>query len=100
MNIREVFYALSDDIRLKIVRILIENEEVCVCQFQEIFGLSQPNVSFHLRILKKAGLVKSRKEGKWSYYSLNRENPVLDALIPFLLSEIPPENIKLSCERR
>ena len=88
MDIREVFYALSDEIRLKIVRLLISHQELCVCQFQEIFNLPQPHISFHLRILKKAGLVNSRKEGKWNYYSLNKENPLLKNLVPIIEKNI------------
>ena len=98
MELRKVFYALSDEIRLKIVRLLISHSELCVCQFQEIFGISQPNISFHLRVLRDAGLIKSRKEGKWSYYSLNTDNPVLKQLIPFIEKEIDAPEIKPFCE--
>ena len=98
MELREVFYALSDDIRLKIVRLLISHSELCVCQLQELFGISQPNISFHLRVLKKAGLVKSRKEGKWSYYSLNKEHPILKQLIPLIETNVYVPGIKPFCE--
>ena len=98
MELRKVFYALSDEIRLKIVRLLISHSELCVCQFQEIFGISQPNISFHLRVLKDAGLIKSRKERKWSYYSLNMDNPVLKQLIPFIEKEIDTPELKSFCE--
>ncbi len=84
MELRELFHALSDEIRLGIVRLLIAHKELCVCQLQEVFGISQPNISFHLRILKNAGLIKSRKEGKWNYYSLNKNNPTLKSLIPLI----------------
>ena len=97
MDIREVFYALSDDVRLKIVRLLIAHSELCVCQFQEIFNLSQPHISFHLRILKKAGLVNSRKVGKWSYYSLNKENPLLENLIPIIEKNVNVIGVKNFC---
>ena len=80
-SLRDVFYALSDKIRLEIIRLLIDNGEMCVCKFQEIFKVSQPNLSFHLGVLRKANLVKTRRKGTWMNYSLNGENPVLNDLI-------------------
>ncbi len=98
MELREIFYALSDEVRLKIVRLLIAHKELCVCQLQEVFGISQPNISFHLRILKNTGLIKSRKEGKWSYYSLNEDNPVLKQLIPLIEKNVNVLGVKPFCE--
>jgi ArsR family transcriptional regulator len=83
-KLRDVFYALSDRVRLEIIRLLIDNGEMCVCKFQEIFKISQPNLSFHLGILRKAGLVKTRRNGTWMNYSLNGENPVLKDLVPLI----------------
>ena len=83
-KLRDVFYALSDKIRLEIIRLLIDNEEMCVCKFQEIFEISQPNLSFHLSILRKASLVKTRKKGTWMNYSLNGENPILNDLVSLI----------------
>ncbi len=83
-RLRDVFYALSDKIRLEIIRLLIDNREMCVCKFQEIFKISQPNLSFHLGILRKAGLVKTRRKGTWMNYSLNGENPALKDLVPLI----------------
>lgn len=79
-DVRELFYALSDKIRLKIIKLLTENEEICVCKFQEIFKLPQPNLSFHLSILRKAKLVNTRKKGTWTFYKLNRENFIINIL--------------------
>ena len=64
--------ALADARRLEIVHLLMTRGEMCVCELMAAFGVSQSNVSFHLRSLKHAGLVNSRKAGKWMYYSLNR----------------------------
>lgn len=79
-ELRRIFYALSDDIRLEIVSMLLKEEEICVCSFMKHFNMSQPNISFHLRILKDASLLKARKQGKWVYYSINKENQVLELL--------------------
>ncbi|MGC8554977.1 MAG: ArsR/SmtB family transcription factor [Candidatus Acidulodesulfobacterium sp.] len=80
-NLRDIFYALSDNIRLEVISMLIDNGEMCVCKFQEIFKISQPNLSFHLGILRKSGLVKTRRKGTWMNYSLNYENEFLKNLI-------------------
>jgi len=82
--LRDIFYALSDRIRLEIIRLLIDNGEMCVCKFQEIFKISQPNLSFHLGILRKSNLVKTRRKGTWMNYSLNGENLLLNFLIPII----------------
>ncbi|HYG57025.1 MAG TPA: metalloregulator ArsR/SmtB family transcription factor [Symbiobacteriaceae bacterium] len=49
-----------------------EAEGICVCEFQEVYGLGQSKVSYHLRILREAGLVLEEMRGKWTFYSLNR----------------------------
>ena len=47
---------------------------ICVCEFEDYFGMGQSKVSYHVRRLKEAGLVHEEKRGKWSFYSLDREN--------------------------
>jgi ArsR family transcriptional regulator len=46
---------------------------ICVCEFEDRFGMGQSRVSYHVRKLKEAGLVSEEKRGKWSFYSLDRE---------------------------
>lgn len=50
-----------------------ESEGICVCEFQEWYGLGQSKVSYHLRILREAGLINEETRGKWSFYSINRK---------------------------
>lgn len=64
-----LFSALSDETRLGIVEMLRDGER-CVCDLQEAFGAAQSRLSYHLKVLKEAGLVTDRKEGRWSYYTL------------------------------
>ena len=64
--------ALGDTHRLKILYLLLRCGEMCVCECILALGLSQSNLSFHLKTLKQAGFIKARKSGKWMYYSLNR----------------------------
>lgn len=63
------FKALADRTRLRLIN-LIGDDEVCVCVLVQVFRTNQPKVSRHLAYLRKAGLVSSRKEGKWMNYSL------------------------------
>jgi len=64
------FHALSEPLRLQILG-LLRSQELCVCELCEHLGTTQSKLSFHLKTLKEAGLVNSRQEGRWIYYSLN-----------------------------
>ncbi|MEH2235554.1 ArsR/SmtB family transcription factor [Nostoc sp.] len=64
------FHALSDPLRISVLE-LLRQRELCVCDLCEALGVSQSKLSFHLKTLKEAGLVHSRQEGRWIYYSLN-----------------------------
>ena len=68
----ELFHALSDETRLSIVQRLRGGEH-CVCDLTDLLDAAQSRLSFHLRVLKEAGLVTDRREGRWVHYSLNRE---------------------------
>lgn len=64
-----LFHALSDETRLGILDRLRAGEQ-CVCDLTDALDAAQSRLSFHLRVLKDAGLVTDRKEGRWSYYTL------------------------------
>ena len=64
------FHALSDPLRLQIIQ-LLRHQELCVCELSEKLAVAQSKLSFHLKTLKEAGLVRSRQEGRWIYYCLN-----------------------------
>jgi ArsR family transcriptional regulator len=68
----ELFHALSDETRLAILAMLRDGER-CVCDLQEELDAAQSRLSFHLRVLKEAGLVADRREGRWSYYRITPE---------------------------
>jgi DNA-binding transcriptional ArsR family regulator len=61
--------ALADENRVRML-MLLQDGELCVCQITELFGLAASTISKHLSILYHAGLVDSRKDGRWIYYSL------------------------------
>lgn len=71
-NLADRFKALADSTRLHIIHLLMTHGEMCVCEFMTLLDLTQSNVSFHLKTLKHAGFVTSRKEGKWMFYTLKR----------------------------
>jgi len=62
---------LADEARLRILGLLADRE-LCVCEMVGVLKLSQPLVSHHLRVLRDAGLLSSRRRGKWIYYTLDR----------------------------
>ena len=92
-RLARVAKALSDPIRLGMLDVMAQGrgccgfadpaargvpgatdpQGICVCEFQEQFGLAQSKVSYHLRVLREAGLVSEETRGKWSFYALDRE---------------------------
>jgi ArsR family transcriptional regulator len=64
------FKALADPTRVSIINRLAGGEACCVCDLTDVFELSQPTVSHHLRILREAGLVEAERRGTWAYYRL------------------------------
>ena len=82
--------ALSDPIRVRMLSMMAEGrgccdfsdsgvpagegeEGICVCEFEDQFGMGQSKVSYHMKKLKEAGLVREERRGKWSFYSIDRE---------------------------
>lgn len=70
-TLRNVLRAMSEQSRLDIVRAL-STEQLCVCHLTEILGLTQPQVSNHLRVLREAGIVERERYRYWTYYRLSR----------------------------
>ena len=68
--IAERFKALADPTRVAILNRLATADECCVCDLNEAFELSQPTISHHLGVLRRAGLVESERRGTWAFYRL------------------------------
>ena len=66
---RQLLKALADPLRLEVVEALIGGER-CVCELTDQLGLAQSRLSFHLRVMREAGLIEARVQGRWVYYSL------------------------------
>ncbi len=80
------FYALSDETRLRVVELLVGGER-CVCELQAAIGATQSRLSFHLKVLRDAGLVHDRRAGRWVHYSLRPE--VLEEIATFVREQRP-----------
>ncbi len=89
----EVYKALGDPTRLEIISLLTESENLCVNVIAEKTGMSQPAISQHLKILKNAGFLNSKKMGMHVHYSLNRDKvkEFTDSMTS-LFSEKPAHN--------
>lgn len=89
----DLFKALSDQTRLRIVVLLLE-KELCVCQLETALGISQSKVSRHLSVLKNAGIVKTRRDGLWIYYSIEEpKNKVEENLFKSLKKYLSKEKV-------
>ncbi len=82
----ELFKVLSDETRLKLV-VLLHKRELCVCQIEAALNISQTKASRHLAILRRAGLLKSRRDGLWIYYILGEPRNKVEASLFQSLSE-------------
>jgi ArsR family transcriptional regulator, arsenate/arsenite/antimonite-responsive transcriptional repressor len=81
-----LFHALSDETRLAILDLLRDGER-CVCELTDALDVAQSRLSFHLRVLRDAGLVSDRRDGRWIYYTAER---AVFAEAEALLSELRP----------
>ncbi|AYV66746.1 ArsR family transcriptional regulator [Niallia circulans] len=90
----DVLKLLGDKTRLSIVSLLSE-QACCVCELVEIYNMSQPAISQHLRKMRDLGIVKEQKKGQWVFYSLNKASQY-DGLINELLQHIPSQHGKMT----
>lgn len=107
MDVLEHFKGLADPTRLRIMKLLVmRRNELCVCHLTSALALPQSTISRHLSILRSAGLVTARREGKWIYYALSPSVPsqLIDLLDesnrrdPILATDKSRLNESLSCD--
>ena len=70
-----MFSALGHTTRLRIVMLLLDQPELCVCELTHLLGATQPHMSRHLAQLREVGLVMDRRNGLWNYYRIKPELP-------------------------
>lgn len=97
-TVLNIFKALSDETRLRILK-LLENGELCVCDIVAALDMIQPKISFHLGVLKDAGLIKDRRQGKWIHYSLDASDIFRRFLLLSTLERISPETVMEDIKR-
>lgn len=93
-----IFKALSDETRLRILK-LLEHGELCVCDIVAALNMVQPKVSFHLSVLKEAGLIKDRKHGRWIHYSLDDSDIFKRFLLLSVFERIAEESVTEDSKR-
>jgi ArsR family transcriptional regulator len=92
-HLTQLFKALSDETRLSILYLMKEGE-ICVCDIAETLKMTQPNISFHLGILKDVGIIKDRKNGRWVHYSLNDSDMFTRFLLFGAFERMDKKNIR------
>ncbi len=98
------FQALADPLRLKVI-ILLRDGEKCVCELVDMLGQKQPLVSYHLKLMTNAGLIRKRMHGNWAYYSLSSDvrqwfkNCCTFLTAGDIAQKCTDENCDLKCEK-
>jgi ArsR family transcriptional regulator len=92
-DLLNIFKALSDETRIRILK-LLEGGELCVCDIVAALDMIQPKVSFHLSVLKEAGLLKDRKQGKWIHYCIDDSDIFRRFLVLSVLERISESLIR------
>jgi len=89
----DFFKCLSDPTRLNILKLVLNKQNICVCELTEQLDLSQPKISRHLALLRTHGVLLDERKGQWVYYSLN---PVLPRWALDILKVIENEQGEMS----
>ncbi|MFC5602490.1 ArsR/SmtB family transcription factor [Sporosarcina koreensis] len=97
---------LGDPTRLTMMK-LLKSHECCVCEFVEIFKMSQPAISQHLRKLRDIGLVKEERRGQWVFFSINESHedfPFIKSILEHLpeqnesIAELEAQGLRVCCQ--
>lgn len=102
----QILKLLGDPTRLAMMK-LLKSHECCVCEFVEIFKMSQPAISQHLRKLRDLDLVREERRGQWVFYSINQEHEdylFVEGILKHLadqgesLQELEAKGLRICCE--
>ena len=84
-TLAKIFQSLDEETRLRILALLLNEQELCVCDIMAVLQLPQSTASRHLSHLKKNGWLQDRREGLWVYYSIVKQlDPLQQTLLPIL----------------
>jgi ArsR family transcriptional regulator len=100
MNAPDLFRAFADPTRLRILNLLLEQKELCVCDLCQVLREAQPKVSRHLALLRDAGLVDVRREGRWKFYALAQAPTPLHRTLLRCVRSCLSELDELAADRR
>ena len=91
VELARVFKAMGDPVRLRLLSLIASHAggEACVCDLTDVFDLSGPTISHHLKVLREAGLITGRRRGTWVYY---RVHPELLAQVSAVLVPAAPDD--------
>lgn len=93
-NIAQIFQSLEEETRLRILALMLEEQELCVCDFMAVLQMPQSTVSRHLSHLKNAGWLRDRREAVWVYYSIAKPlGPLQQSLLPILRHFLRDETV-------
>lgn len=102
MDQADFFKCLSDPTRLDILKIILERQNVCVCEITELLQLSQPKISRHLALLRNLSILLDERKGQWVYYRLNPDLPEwVNSILHVLNDEVlnkPESNLSISMQ--
>jgi ArsR family transcriptional regulator len=90
VELSRLFKAMGDPVRLRLLSLIASHEggEACVCDLSDVFELSGPTISHHLKVLREAGLISGERRGTWIYYRVHPE--ALGRLSAVLLPDEAP----------
>lgn len=92
ISIENIFQALSDTTRVRIVRLLIQNKgQICSCELVDCLQEPEYKISRHLKVLKSAGIITAERDGKWVYHGLVKDGKFLKTLHKSIL-DFPDTN--------
>lgn len=86
-EVLDIFKAISEETRLRILK-LLQSGELCVCDLVAVLKTSQPKISFHMNVLKEAGLIRDRKQGRWIHYRLDESDMFRRFLVYSVLEKL------------
>jgi ArsR family transcriptional regulator len=93
-NLAKILKSLEDETRLRIMSLLLDAEELCVCDFMAVLQLPQSTVSRHLSHLKNAGWLSDRRAGVWIHYSFSKDlSPIHRTIISTLRTIIAQNEV-------
>ena len=92
-DIVTTFKALADETRVRVLKLLASGE-LCVCEIAAALDMEQPRLSFHLRILKQAGIILDRRQERWTVYRLNEKDMFIRFLLMAICEKTAPEQAR------